>query len=339
MTPSLRGLRARAAAALAAAATAAVGSAAPAGPLERTECIAPAKPGGGFDLTCRLAQAGLAEGRYLAEPMRVSYLPGGIGAVAYNTIVAQRPDAANTIVAFSGGSLLNLALGKFGRHDENAVRWIAAVGADYGAVAVAEASPYRSLKDLFAALKADPTQVVFGAGGTLGSQDWIKAALLARAAGVDPKVLRFVAFEGGGEAIAALQGGHISVFTGDTAETAQKIKGGAKLRLLAVLTEQRLPGELAAVPTAKEQGADIVWPTVRGFYLGPKVSDDQARAWADTFAKMMATPSFERLRAERGLYPLALAGADADAYVKKQVAAYRRLVQDFGLAAAPASIR
>ncbi|HEX6363304.1 MAG TPA: tripartite tricarboxylate transporter substrate-binding protein [Albitalea sp.] len=307
--------------------------AAAAGPLDKTECIAPAKPGGGFDLTCKLAQAALLEGKHIADPMRVTYMPGGIGAVAYNTVIAQRPDAANTIVAFSGGSLLNLAQGKFGRYTENDVRWIAGVGADYGAVVVAEGSPYRSLKDVFAAMKADPAKVVFGAGGTVGSQDWMKAALLARAAGVDPKSMRFVAFEGGGEAMTALQGGHIHVFTGDAAETLQQMKAGSKVRLLAVMADKRLPGDLANVPTAREQGADIDWPIIRGFYVGPKVSEADYRLWTDTFARMMATPAYEKLRAERGLYPFALTGAAFDAYVKQQVAAYRKLVADFGLVA------
>lgn len=319
-----------------AAALALLAAGALAGPLDKTECIAPAKPGGGFDLTCKLAQAGLAEGKYIADPMRVTYMPGGIGAVAYNAVVAQRPDAAGTIVAFSGGSLLNLAQGKFGRYNESDVRWISVVGADYGAVVVAENSPYKSLKDLFAAMKADPTKVVFGAGGTVGSQDWMKAALIARAAGVDPKAMRFVAFEGGGEAMTALQGGHIHVFTGDAAETSQQMKAGSKVRVLTVMSDKRLPGSLAQVPTAREQGVDIEWPIVRGFYVGPKVADADAKVWIDTFAKMLATPAFDRLRAERGLYPLALTGAEADAYVRKQVASYRRLAQDFGLAAAPA---
>ena len=79
----------------------------------KTECIAPAKPGGGFDLTCKLAQGGLQNGKFIDSPMRVTYMPGGIGAVAYNTVIAQRPDEGGTIVAF-GGSLLNLAIGKFG---------------------------------------------------------------------------------------------------------------------------------------------------------------------------------------------------------------------------------
>jgi putative tricarboxylic transport membrane protein len=307
-------------------------SAALAGPLDNTECIAPAKPGGGFDLTCKLAQAGLAETKLIAEPMRITYMPGGIGAVAYNAIVAQRPDAANTIVAFSSGSLLNIAQRKFGRAGENDVRWLAAVGMDCGAVVVADGSPFKSLKDVIAALKADAMKVVFGAGGTVGSQDWFKAALLARAAGADAKGIRFVAFEGGGEALKALEGGHIHVFTGDAAEAVQLVRAGSKVRLLAVMAEQRLPGDLAQVPTAKEQGADIAWPIVRGFYVGPKVADADYQAWSGTFAKLMATPAFERLRGERGLQPLSLTGAEADAYVKQQIARYRTLVRDFGLA-------
>ncbi len=103
---------------------------------KRPECIAPASPGGGFDLTCKLAQSGLVEAKLLDRPMRVTYMPGGVGAVAYNTVVAQRPADGDTIVAFSSGSLLNLAQGKFGRFDEKAVRWLAAVGASYGAIAV-----------------------------------------------------------------------------------------------------------------------------------------------------------------------------------------------------------
>ena len=308
--------------------------AAAAGPLDKTECIAPAKPGGGFDLTCKLAQGALTDGKFIASPMRVSYMPGGIGAVAYNAVVAQRPAEANTIVAFSGGSLLNLAQGKFGRYSESDVRWLAGVGTDYGAVIVAEASPLKSMADLVAAVKADPTKVVFGAGGTVGSQDWMKAALTAKAAGLDPKSMRFVAFEGGGEAITALQGGHVQVYSGDASEAEEQIKAGARIRVLAVMSDKRLEGSLAKVPTAREQGMDIEWPIIRGFYVGPKVSDADYKTWVATFDKMMATPEFARLRAERGLFPFAKTGAELDAYVKERVGFYRKLAGDFGLAVA-----
>jgi putative tricarboxylic transport membrane protein len=305
--------------------------AASAGPLDKSECIAPAKPGGGFDLTCKLAQGALLEGKYIADPMRISYMPGGIGAVAYNAIVAQRPAESNTIVAFSGGSLLNLAQGKFGRYNENDVRWLAAVGSDFGAVIVAENSPIKTMADLVAAVKADPSKVVFGAGGTVGSQDWMKAALTARAAGLDPKSMRFVAFEGGGEAITALQGGHVQVYSGDASEAEEQMKAGAKIRVVAVMAGKRLEGKLAGVPTAKEQGFDIQWPIIRGFYMGPKVSDADFKVWADVFAKMMGTPAFNKLRAERGLFEFAKTGPELDAFVKERVGYYRKLAADFGL--------
>ncbi|HEX5844562.1 MAG TPA: tripartite tricarboxylate transporter substrate binding protein, partial [Pseudomonas sp.] len=92
---------------------------------KRPECIAPAKPGGGFDLTCKLAQSGLKDHGLLKAPMRVTYMPGGVGAVAYNAVIAQRADDPGTITAFSSGSLLNPAQGKFGRYDETGVRWLA----------------------------------------------------------------------------------------------------------------------------------------------------------------------------------------------------------------------
>ena len=173
---------------------------------ERPECIAPAQPGGGFDITCKLAQAAFTEAGVLESPLRVSYMPGGIGAVAYSTIVSQRPGEPGTIVAFSAGSLLNLAQGKFGAHDEDDVRWVASVGADYGAVVVPADSEYDSLTAMMEAIKADPGSVILGAGGTIGSQDWMKAALLAQQAKVDPHKMRYVAFEGGGEPVTALMG-------------------------------------------------------------------------------------------------------------------------------------
>ena len=308
--------------------------AAVAGPLDKTECIAGAKPGGGFDLTCKLAQTALYEGKYIKDPMRVTYMPGGIGAVAYNAVVAQRPAEPNTIVAFSGGSLLNIAQGKFGKYTDSDVRWLSVVGADYGAVVVRKDSPIKNLKDLAAALRADSTKVVFGAGGTIGSQDWMKAALTARSAGLNHKQMRFVAFEGGGEALSALQGGHVHVYSGDASEAASQIKAGANIRVIAVMADKRLPGELANVPTAKEQGFDVEWPIVRGFYMGPKVSDADFKVWSETFDRMMKTKEYTKLLEERGLYPLALTGTELDVYIKRTTHTYRKLAEEFGLVTA-----
>lgn len=298
---------------------------------KRPECIAPAAPGGGFDLTCKLAQSALMDAKLLSKPMRVTYMPGGVGAVAYNAVVAQRPGDAGTITAWSSGSLLNLAQGKFGRFDENAVRWLAGIGTSYGAIAVRSDSPYKTLDDLVNALKADPGKVVIGSSGTVGSQDWMQTALLAKAAGIDPRNLRYVALEGGGEIATALLGGHIQVGSTDISDSMPHILAG-NMRILAVLSDERLPGEdKANIPTAKEQGYDITWPVVRGFYLGPKVSDEDYAWWKAAFDQLLASEDFAKLRDQRELFPFAMTGPELDAYVKQRVAQYKDMAKEFGL--------
>ncbi|MDP3979259.1 MAG: tripartite tricarboxylate transporter substrate binding protein [Pseudomonas sp.] len=298
---------------------------------KRPECLAPAKPGGGFDITCKLAQGGLRDAGLLKAPMRVTYMPGGIGAVAYNAVVAQRAGDSNTITAWSSGSLLNLAQGKFGRYDETAVRWLAAIGTDYGAVIVPADSPLKDFGDLVDALRKDPAGMVIGAGGTIGSQDWMQAAMIARTAGVDPQKLRYVAFEGGGEPMMALLGGHVQLITSGIGEATAQLAAG-KVRILAVLADERLPGGLGNLPTAKEQGFDISWPIARGFYVGPEVSDEDYAWWKQQFDALLANDDFATMREQRDLQPLAITGEELQAYVYKQVEQYKLLAAEFGLA-------
>ncbi len=294
------------------------------------ECIAPARAGGGFELTCEALRRGLEFGKYFQEPLTISYMPGGVGAVAYGAIVAQRPAEPNTLVAFSGGSLLNLAQGKFGKYTESDVRWLAAIGQDHGMIAVRADSPLRTLADVVAALKRDPAKIVFGVSGALGGQDWMKVAIIAKAVGVDPKSIRYVSFEGGGEALIALLGGHVQAFSGDVSETTGQLEGG-KLRVLAALSDARLPGELAAVPTAKEQGFAITWSAVRGFYMGPKVPDADYTRWVNIFDRMLATREFARVREEHGMFPFAATGSDLEALVRKTVREYADLTRAVGV--------
>jgi putative tricarboxylic transport membrane protein len=298
-----------------------------AGQAQAAECIVPSKPGGAMDLTCKLAQKGLATVPG-GQPMKLVYRPGGIGAVAWHSLVSQRRAEPNTLVAFSGGSLLNLAQGKFGKATADDVRWVAALGADYGMIAVRSDSPYKTLADLVAALKRNPSKVLIGVSGTIGSQDWLKVALLVRQAGLDPKVLRFVALEGGGESFTAMQANYVQVVSGDASE-ANLV--GNSIRVLAVMSEERLPGKLAAVPTAREQGYDLVWPVIRGVWMGPQVADADYQQWVKTFEHLMATPEFAKLRTEAGLYPFSLTGQALNEYVHKAVDDYGKRASHLGL--------
>jgi putative tricarboxylic transport membrane protein len=312
-----------------------VGSAAAAA--HAPECVVPAKAGGGFDYTCKLVQAMLKGHRPAGEPaLALNYVPGGIGAVAFDRAVREQLSDPGTLVAFSSGSLLNLVQGKFGPHRPDSVRWLAIVGTDYGVIAVKAGSRITSLADLQGELSRGATRVVFGAGGTVGSQDWIKAALLVRAAGRDHRSMRFVSFEGGGDALAALQGGHVDVYAGDASEVRALVAAQpAAIKIIAVLSDKRLPGALAHVPTAREQGVDLVWPTVRGVYLGPGVADADYRNWVASFDKAMVAPGFAAMREGMGMYELSLTGPAVGDFAGRKAAEYRLLARQLNLRVAP----
>ena len=296
-------------------------------PASAAECLVPSKPGGAMDLTCKLARAALQDAPGGA-PLKLSYLPGGVGAVAWHTLVSQRRGEPNTLVAFSGGSVLNLARGKFGKASVDDVRWVAAFATDYGMIAVPANSPYRTLAELLKALKRDPKRVLIGMSGTIGSQDWMKMALVVRQAGMDPRKMRFVALEGGGEQFIAMEAGYVQAISGDVSEA---LLNAGKVRVLAVLSERRLPGVLANVPTAREQGYDAVWPVIRGVYMGADVPEADYRRWVAAFADMETQPGFARMRTRAGLYPFALSGDALTRYVKQAVANYDRQAEQFNL--------
>ena len=301
----------------------------------RPECIAPAKPGGGFDLTCKLAQAGLKDTGLLEDPMRVTYMPGGVGAVAYNKIVANDRANNDAIIAFSTGSILNLSQGKFGKFTEKDVKWLAAVGTDYGAIAVNADSPIKDLAGLVAELKSNPKAVSFAAGGSVGGQDWMQTAILAKAVGVNPSDMTYVAMEGGGEAITAVMGNHVTVVSAGIAEIMPQATAG-KLRVLAVFADERLGGTMADIPTAVEQGYDVTWPVMRGYYMGPDVSPAAYDWWKASFDKLLADPKFAELREQQELLPFSMTGEELEAYVYKRTGELRELSAEYGLVDAAA---
>ncbi len=296
--------------------------------IEKPECIAPAKPGGGFDLTCRVAQLGLKD--QLPNLMQVTFMPGGIGAVAFNLFNSTRTDDPNAIVAFSSGSLLNIATGKYGKWTANDVRFLAAAGADFGAIMVKGDSKYKTLDDVMAEFKKSESALTVGAGGSVGSQDWMKAALLLKSIGKDPRKMRYVAYDGGGDAIAGLLGGSIQLYTGDVGEMVSHL-GTGDMRILAVMSNERLPAPFDQIPTAKELGYDAEWTIMRGYYMGKNVSDEAYNAWADIFKAAYKTEEFAKIQKDKGLLPFNMAGEEFDKEVKGRVEKMRGVAREAGL--------
>jgi len=296
-----------------------------------TECIAPANPGGGWDFTCRQVGKTLYDLKLVPGPVQVTNMPGAGGGVAYGYVVSKRSGDDNLLVAASTSTTTRLAQDKFPGMDKDMVKWVGALGADYGIIAVAKDSPLKNLSDLMAALKSDPSRVAIGGGSAVGGWDHFKVLIAAKAAGVKQLTkVKYIAFQGGGEAITQLLGDHIQAYTGDVSEIQGHLESGG-IRILAVLAEERLPGAMSEVPTALEQGVDAVCPNWRGFYLPKQSSDDAYNYWAGAMETLYGSAEWKQIMTDNGLMPFFKKGADFDAFVSKQVADIRDLSKELGI--------
>ncbi|GBD31667.1 hypothetical protein HRbin33_00626 [bacterium HR33] len=294
------------------------------------ECIAPANPGGGWDLTCRLIAQAAGELRLLPATLRVTNLPGAGGGMAFAHTVSVRNRDSSLIVAASPATTLRLAQGQYGDLEAGDVRWLAAVGAEYGVLAVAAGAPWRSLDDLVSAWRSNPGRIVVGGGSAVGGQDHMKVLLLADRAGIDPRSIRYVPFDGGGEALTALLGGFIQVFSGEASEIEAQLEAG-NVAVVAVLAPERLGGKLAGFPTAKEQGYDLSWITWRGFYVPRGISDSAYRRWVDLMRRVVQSEPWREARNRYGIEPFALLGSDFERFVRAEVETLRGISLELGL--------
>lgn len=294
------------------------------------ECLAPAAAGGGWDLTCRSVAAALQELELAPGLVRVTNLPGAGGGVAYARTVAQRSDDPGLFVAASPSTVLRLAQGQYGRLDVDDVRWVGALGAEYGVLAVAADAPWQTLEQLMEAWRERPDDFVVSGGSAVAGQDHMKVLLLAREAGLDPRRVRYVPFNGGGEAMTALLGGFVDVFSGEASEVEGQLRAGS-LRLLAVLSPERLPGALAAVPTALENGYDVTWVTWRGFYVPGDTPPEIYDAWVERMRQVGESEAWNEARARYRLQPFFMLGAEFERFVGAQVQDLRDMSRSIGL--------
>jgi len=138
-----------------------------------------------------------------------------------------------------------------------------------GAVIVVPANGPKTLKELLDKFKANPGSVSWG-GGSAGGTDHILAGLIAKAIGADPSKVNYVPFKGGGEAVSAIIGGHVSAGISGYSEFAQHIKSG-KMRALAVSSPKALEG----IASLKEQGVDVELANWRGIFGAPGITKAQ----------------------------------------------------------------
>lgn len=300
-------------------------------PEGKTECVAPAKPGGGWDFTCRSVARALQELELIPAGMQTINIAGASGGVAFSHVLAKRQGNEDTIVAASTATTTRLAQRRYAQGSADQVRWAAALGADYGIIAVPKDSPYATLNDLLGALKKNPRSVTFSGGDVAGGFDHLKVLMSARQAEVEAlRDIKYLAFDSGTAAITQLLGGHIDAFTGDLSEALGFVESG-DLRLLAVFSEERLPDGLADVPTAREQGIDVVAPNWRGFYLPGGVSDESYQWWVGKLDELYASDAWKDVMQQNGLLPFHKSGEEMTQFVNQQIQDIRDMSDTLGL--------
>jgi putative tricarboxylic transport membrane protein len=296
-----------------------------------TECIAPANPGGGWDFTCRQIGKTLQDLKLIPGTMQVTNLAGGGGGVAFAEVVNKRNDDNDLIIAASSATSTRLAQGAYPGNTMDQVRWLASVGADYGIIAVAKDSPVKTLPELLEMIKNDPTSVSIAGGSAVGGWDHLKVLLAAKKFGIDDvRTIKYVAFDGGGEAVTQLLAGSVQAFTGDASEAKGFVDSG-DIRVIAVLAPERLEGDFASFPTAKEQGVDVVGANWRGFYAPGGMSDEAYEYWVAQIGKVYDSAEWKAVMASNGLAPLNLRGDDFQAFVKESVDSINGLSKEIGL--------
>ncbi|WP_280548117.1 MULTISPECIES: tripartite tricarboxylate transporter substrate-binding protein [unclassified Halomonas] len=300
-------------------------------PKGKVECIAPSDPGGGWDFTCRSVGNVLQELDLVPGNVQTLNMAGAGGGVAYAHVVSKRAGDEQLLVAASTATTTRLAQGQFPGMTADMVNWIGALGADYGVIAVSADSEYDDLNELMQAIDEDPRSVKFAGGSAKGGWDHLKVLITADAAGVDelPRI-PYLSYNNGGEAMTQVVGGHVDAFTGDISE-AQGFMESGDLRVLAVLAEERLPGDFNHIPTAMEQGIEALGPNWRGFYMPADISDEAKQYWIDAMDSVYASDEWKEQMTSNGLMPFHMTAGEFESFVQDQIADIEQLSKDIGL--------
>ena len=287
--------------------------------------MAPAAPGGGWDQTARSMQEALqADG--ISGNVQVTNVPGAGGTIGLAQFVNESNGNPNALIV-GGYVMVGAILTNASPVNLDMVTPIARLTGEAVVVVVPAASELQTMDDLVAKLKADPGSVAW-AGGSAGGADHITAGLIAKTVGVDPTTVNYIAYSGGGEALAALLGGQVTVGISGYSEFSSQIAAG-ELRLLAVSSDTRIPGVDA--PTLQEAGIDMALQNWRMVAAAPGITDEQKAAITADIEKMVNSDAWKATLETKGWMNTYLSG---DAFITQLAAdteATGAILKDIGL--------
>lgn len=296
-------------------------------PSKTLQLMAPAKPGGGWDQTARAIQKALNDAELAANGVEVYNVEGAAGTLGLAQLVTKNKGDAHQLMVMGlvmvGGVVTNKSPVTL-----DATTPIATLTAEQEVIVVPKASPYQDLAALMNAAKTDPASVNWG-GGSAGGTDQILIGLLAKAAGADPKAMKYVAYSGGGESKAALLAGDLTAAVSGVGEYADLVTSG-EVRALAV-SGAKAPARLTA-PTIKEAGFDVELMNWRGLASPPGLTDDEKAAVVGLVDKLHTSPEWQKTLTDQGWDDFYKSGDEAKAYFTAETQRISAVLAEIGLA-------
>jgi len=284
-----------------------------------------ANPGGGYD------QAGRGIGKAMQEAGvagSVTYenKGGAGGTIGLAQFVNSSKGDPNAMIVVGGVMVGAIVQNKPPITMANATP-VARLMAEYNVFVVPADSPLKSMAEVVAQMKKDPASVKWG-GGSKGSIDHLSVAMIAREAGVDVAKVNYVPFKGGGEATAAVLGGHVTVGTSGWGELQEFITSG-KMRVIAITAPTRVKG--INVPTLKEQGINVDIGNWRGLYAAPGITPEQRKALEAAVVKATKTKAWNETLEKNSWTPAVLTGPEFEKFVDEDHARIRALMVKLGM--------
>ena len=285
----------------------------------------PANPGGGWDTTGRSLGKALIDAK-AADSVTYDNKGGAAGALGLAQFVNSSKGDPNALMVMGAVMLGGIITGRPPVNLSQATP-IARLTSEYNVFVLPASSPLKTMADVVAQLKKDPGSVKWG-GGSRGSTEHIAACQIARAVGVDPARINYVAFRGGGEATAAILGGNVTVGGSGYSEFAEYIEAG-KMRAIAVTSPERLKG--VNVATLKEQGIPVEIGNWRGVYGAPGITAAQRAALTTAVLKAIKTKSWAEAMEKNAWTPAVLSGPAFDKFVDDEFAMLRATMAKAGM--------
>lgn len=300
-------------------------------PKKAVTVVAPSGAGGGWDLTARSFTKVLSETKLVKQPLTVENKPGGGGAVFMAEYATQQVENNDMLFVNSPPIIIN-NLKKEGNspYGYKNTTPLAQLTKDFGAIVVKADSNFKDLKSVLEEVKKDPKKLTFAGGSAPGSMDHLISILPAYKYGVDPIKVKYVSYDGGGEAITALLGGNADVIGTDASSVKEFLKAG-KVRVLAVTSTERLAGDFKDIPTAKEQGVDAEFTIWRGVFGPEKMSDEAKSYWEKTLDKLVESPEWKQEVETQGWEMDYKNGSDFKKFLDDQETQVTQLLKALGM--------